>query len=103
LLRVEMPIALPLIITGVRLAFVQVVATATLGGLFGLNALGTYIFEGFAQRDDGRLLTGAVSVAVLAIATELLFSFIMRRATPWLKPTTHDLDVLPPVPVPLSL
>jgi osmoprotectant transport system permease protein len=103
LLRVETPIARPLILTGIRLASVQVVATATLGGLFGFNGLGSYIFEGFAQQDDGKLLTGAVSVAVLAIATELLFSLVMRRATPWLKPTTHDLDVLPPVPVPMSL
>jgi osmoprotectant transport system permease protein len=100
LLRVETPIALPLIITGIRLASVQVVATATLGGLFGFNGLGSYIFEGFAQQNDGKLLTGAIGVALLAIATELLFSLIMRRATPWLSPK-HDLDLQPPVPVPL--
>jgi osmoprotectant transport system permease protein len=100
LLRVETPIAVPLIITGIRLASVQVVATATLGGLFGFNGLGSYIFEGFAQQNDGKLLTGAVGVALLAIATELVFSFIMRRATPWLAPK-RDLDLLPPVPVPL--
>lgn len=100
LLRVETPIALPLIITGIRLASVQVVATATLGGLFGFNGLGSYIFEGFAQQDDGKLLTGAVSVAILAIATELAFSLIVRRATPWLAPT-RDLDLVPPIPLPL--
>jgi osmoprotectant transport system permease protein len=100
LLRVETPIALPLIITGIRLASVQVVATATLGGLFGFNGLGSYIFEGFAQQNDGKLLTGAVGVALLAIATELLFSLITRRATPWLAPK-RELDLSPPVPVPL--
>jgi osmoprotectant transport system permease protein len=98
LLRVEMPIAAPLIITSLRLAFVQVVATATLGGLFGLNASGTYIFEGFAQQDDGKLLTGAVSVAVLAILSELMFSIIASRATPWMSKKRRELDVLPPVP-----
>jgi osmoprotectant transport system permease protein len=100
LLRVETPIALPLIITGLRLASVQVVATATLGGLFGFNGLGSYIFEGFAQQNDGKLLTGAVGVALLAIATELFFSLVMRRATPWLT-AKRDLDLQTPVPVPL--
>jgi osmoprotectant transport system permease protein len=89
-----------LIITGIRLASVQVVATATLGGLFGFNGLGSYIFEGFAQQNDGKLLTGAIGVALLAIATELFFSLIVRRATPWLS-TKRDLDLQPPVSVPL--
>ncbi|MEY2454488.1 MAG: osmoprotectant transport system permease protein [Acidimicrobiaceae bacterium] len=97
LVRVELPIALPLIITGVRLAAVQVVATATLGGLFGFNSLGSYIFEGFAQQDDGKLYTGAVGVALLAILTELVFSLVAPRATPWLSrsriPDVAPLDV----------
>jgi osmoprotectant transport system permease protein len=84
LLRVETPIAMPLIITGFRLAAVQVVATATLGGLFGFNGLGSYIFEGFAQQNDGKIYTGAVAVALAAILTELAFSLVAPRATPWL-------------------
>ena len=90
----------PLIITGLRLASVQVIATATLGGLFGFNGLGSYIFEGFAQQDDGKLITGAVSVALLAIGTDFIFSVIMRRATPWLTPK-RDLDLQPPISLPL--
>jgi osmoprotectant transport system permease protein len=89
LLRVESPIARPLILTGIRIAAVQVVATATLGAFVGFNGLGSYINEGFRQQDDGKLLTGAVCVAVLAILTELVFSLVERRATPWLAP--HDL------------
>jgi osmoprotectant transport system permease protein len=85
LLRVEVPIAMPLILTGIRIALVQVIATATLGGLFGFNALGSYIFEGFAQQNDGKLLTGAVAVAVLAILTEIAFSLVAPRATPWIR------------------
>jgi osmoprotectant transport system permease protein len=95
LLRVELPIALPLIITGVRIAAVQVVATATLGGLFGFNALGSYIFEGFAQLNDGKLYTGAVGVALLAILTELIFSLVAPRATPWLSRSRLP-EMLPP-------
>lgn len=99
LLRVETPIARPLIITGVRVAALQVVATATLGAFVGFNGLGSFINEGFRQLDDGKLLTGAVAVAVLAFLTELLFSLIARRATPWLTPATRA-DVVSPDVVP---
>lgn len=83
LARVEFPVALPLVITGIRVCAVQVVATATLGAFVGFGGLGAFINEGFRQQDDGKLLTGAVLVAVLAIATELAFSALERAATPW--------------------
>jgi len=95
LFRVETPIARPLIITGVRIAAVQVVATATLGAFVGFNALGSYINEGFRQQDDGKLLTGAVGVAILAFLTEVFFSLVARRATPWLASDRRP-DVLVP-------
>jgi osmoprotectant transport system permease protein len=82
--RVEAPSALPLILTGVSVAAVQVVATATLGGFFGLNSLGLSIFEGFSQADDGKLISAAVMVAVLAILTQAGFALVRRRSTPWL-------------------
>jgi osmoprotectant transport system permease protein len=83
--RVELPVALPLLLTGVRVAAVQVVATATLAHLDGFNCLGSYIFEGkvVGPRGQGRLLCGAVGVAVLAVATELAFGALERRLTPW--------------------
>ena len=90
LLRVEAPIARPLILTGVRVAALQVIATATLGAFVGFNGLGSYINEGFRQLDDGKLYTGAVFVAVLALLTELVFAVIARRATPWLAPARID-------------
>jgi osmoprotectant transport system permease protein len=83
LLRVEVPNALPLILTGLRVSTVQIVATATLGALVGYPCLGSYVVEGLAQPDDGKLLTGAVAVALLAIATEVAFSTVERIATPW--------------------
>jgi osmoprotectant transport system permease protein len=94
LFRVEAPVARPLILTGLRVAAVQVVATATLGAFVGFNGLGSYIYEGFSQQDDGKLLTGAVGVALLAFLTELVFSFVVRRATPWQSPTRSS-DALP--------
>src|SRR4051812_27098354 len=69
LLRVEVPSALPLIITGMRISAVQVVATATLGALVAFECLGSFINEGIAQQDNGKLITGAVLVAVLALLT----------------------------------
>jgi osmoprotectant transport system permease protein len=68
--RVEIPIALPVIVGGLRSASVQVIATATLGAIYGLGALGGYIVEGVAQRDDGRLFAGVFLVALLALAAE---------------------------------
>jgi osmoprotectant transport system permease protein len=82
--RVELPNALPLVLAGLRISAVQVVATATLGAYVGFQGLGSFINEGFRQQDDGKLLTGAVLVAVLAIATELLFGVGQRLLTPWL-------------------
>ncbi len=82
-LGVEVPAALPLILTGVRVSAVQVVATATLGAYVGFGGLGAYIVEGFAQQDDGKLLTGAVLVGALSLLVELAFSVLQRRLTPW--------------------
>lgn len=81
--RVEVPLALPLILTGLRISAVQIVATATLGAWVGFRCLGTPIFEGFAQQDDGKILTGAVLVAVLTVLTEVGFSVLTRASTPW--------------------
>jgi osmoprotectant transport system permease protein len=83
LIRVETPVALPLIITGLRVSAVQVVATATLGAWVGFRCLGTLIFEGFAQQNDGKILTGAILVALLTIVTEIGFSLVERAVTPW--------------------
>jgi osmoprotectant transport system permease protein len=82
--RVELPAALPLIVTGIRVTAVQAVATATLGAYVGYRCLGTLIVQGFADQNDGRLLAGALLVGVLSIATELSFGALQRHLTPWL-------------------
>lgn len=78
--RVEIPLALPVILAGVRTAAVQVVATATLGAVFGTGGLGRYIIDGIAQRKEEEVFAGALIVAALSIATELTFAVIQRRA-----------------------
>jgi len=68
--RVELPIALPVIVGGFRSATVQVIATATLGAIYGLRDLGSYVTEGIAQSDDGQLLGGVLLVTALALLAE---------------------------------
>ncbi len=80
---VEVPVALPLILAGVRTAVVQVIATATLASIFGYNALGSYLTEGLSQRDDAKLLTGTIAVGVLWIICEALLGLLQRWLTPW--------------------
>ena len=82
LLNVELPMALPLMMEGVRIAFVQVIATATLGALVAWGGLGRYIIDGFAVRDNGQILFGAVAVGLLAIAAEVGFTAVQRAVTP---------------------
>lgn len=77
--RVELPLALPAIVAGLRSAAVQIVATATLGAVFGGGGLGRYLVEGIAQRDEGMIFGGVVLVAVLALAVEAVFILIQRR------------------------
>jgi osmoprotectant transport system permease protein len=82
LARVEFPLALPLVTTGVRTAAVQVVATATLAALVGGGGLGRIINLGFGQQDQGLILAGAVLVAALALLTELVLVLVSAALTP---------------------
>ena len=82
LTRLEMPLAMPFMIAGIRTAAVQVVATATLAALIAGGGLGRYIIDGFAQNDTPMVLAGAVLVAVLAIVTELGLGLVERVVSP---------------------
>jgi osmoprotectant transport system permease protein len=87
--RVEIPVAVPVIAGGIRSAASQIVATATLGAIFGGVGLGRYLVEGIAQNDNGMIFGGVTLVAVLSLATETVFALIQRRITsPGLKATS---------------
>jgi osmoprotectant transport system permease protein len=92
--RVELPVAVPLIITGLRVSAVQVVATATLGALVGYRNLGTPIITGFTSRDKGGLLAGAIVVALLALLTDGAFALAQRRLVPWRAPLGRGDDAV---------
>jgi len=88
---VELPLALPVVIAGLRVAAVAVVATATLAALVGGGALGRYIVDGFALRDTPQLVGGAILVALLAVLTERGFSLVERVAvSPGVRDTARD-------------
>lgn len=81
-LRAELPLAAPLLMTGIRTAAVQVVATATLAALVAGGGLGRIITLAFAQQDYGVVLAGAILVAALAVLTELLLVIASWALTP---------------------
>jgi osmoprotectant transport system permease protein len=70
--RAELPVAMPLIMAGIRTSTIQVVATATLAAYVGLGGLGRYLIDGFSQRDLPQVVGGAILVALLSLLTELL-------------------------------
>jgi len=80
LLRVRAPVALPLILLGLRLAAIQVVATATVAAYVGLGGLGRYIIDGLATRDYPQTLGGATLVVLLALAVQAGFAVLERFA-----------------------
>ncbi len=83
--RVEFPLAMPVIIAGIRTATVEVIASATLAAFIGGGGLGIYITRGFALYDNAILLVGAVPVALLALIAEVGMSGLQRA----LQPPTH--------------
>jgi osmoprotectant transport system permease protein len=80
--RVEVPLALPLIITGLRIAAVQIVATEPLAAFFGSEGLGAYLRAGLARRDFVGVQAGALLVAGVAIATEISLVLVGRLVVP---------------------
>ncbi len=85
--RVEVPIALPVIMAGIRSSAVTIVATATLAALVGGGTLGDFILQGLYVNDQPRIFGAAVLVALLGLGTELAFGFLQRRSvSPGLRP-----------------
>jgi len=91
--KVEVPVAIPLILTGLRVSSVQVVATATLGALVGYRDLGTPIVSGFTSPDKGPMLAGAIAVALLALLTDASLAWAERRLVPWRRMARRAEDV----------
>jgi osmoprotectant transport system permease protein len=75
---VELPIALPVVIGGIRNAALQVISTATIAAYVGLGGLGRFLFDGLALQDYPQIVGGSIVVALLAVAVDLLLAGVQR-------------------------
>ena len=83
LLRVELPLALPALLAGLRLAAVSTVALVTVGAVIGHGGLGTLLYAGFQTDFHPQQLTALVAVVLLALTFDLLLQGLERLLTPW--------------------
>ena len=96
LLRVELPLAMPLIMVGARTAAVQVVATATVAAYINLGGLGGYLMDGILLRQYGTAVGGSLLVVLLAVAVQILFTHAGRLLTPrGLRPEPNNRKEIP--------
>ena len=83
LLRVQLPLALPTILAGVRVATVSTVALVTVGAILGHGGLGDLIYSGLRTQFQAEVLTATVLVVALAVVADLLLLGLQRAVTPW--------------------
>ncbi len=81
--RVELPLALPVIVAGMRIAMVTVIGIAVIGAYIGGGGLGDLIFDGIDRDFPTLYLTGAVMTTLLAIGADLIFVRVERILSPW--------------------
>jgi len=89
LVKVEIPLGLPLLVSGLRAATIQIVATATLAAYIGLGGFGFYIFQGLPLGRYDEMLGGAILVALLALAIDGVLAFVQKAVTPRALVTTR--------------
>jgi len=82
LARVEIPIALPVIIAGIRIAVVINIGVTAIAAYIGAGGLGTFISRGISQSDIRQLITGALTLGLLAIAADYSLFWLQKRLTP---------------------
>jgi len=81
LMKVELPLAFPTILAGVRIATVATIGTATIAAAIGGGGLGTFVFRGIAMADSKVILAGAIPAAVMAIAADEVLGWFERRVS----------------------
>lgn len=85
--RVDLPLALPVILAGVRVVAVSTISLVTVGALIGVSSLGTLLTDGFQRGIFGEVLTGIVATIVLALVLDGLLLLLGRALTPWRRVT----------------
>ena len=82
LLRVELPLALPTIIGGLRMSTVYTVSWAVLASMIGLGGLGDFVYRGTSSNNNTLILLGAIPAAILAVLFGLVIDLLQKRVTP---------------------
>jgi len=82
LYKVELPLAMPTIIAGLRMAAVYTVSWAVLAAMIGLGGLGDFVYQGTSSNNDTLILLGAVPAAILAVVIGALIDLLQKKVTP---------------------
>ena len=82
LVRVELPLAMPVIIAGVRMAAIYTVSWAVLASMIGLGGLGDFVYRGTSSNNNTLILLGAIPAAILAVLFGLVIDLLQKRVTP---------------------
>ncbi|MCD4687022.1 MAG: ABC transporter permease [Anaerolineae bacterium] len=82
LLRIELPLALPIIFAGVRIAAVSAISLATMAAFIGAGGIGELLFEGMSSQRDDKIIAGAFAASVMALGTEVLLRQIEKGISP---------------------
>lgn len=80
--QVEIPLAAPVMLGGLRSCVVQVIATTVVVAYIGMGGLGRYLIDGLAVQDYARMVAGAIAVTMLALVVDLLLAVLQRWSTP---------------------
>jgi len=83
LIRVELPLAIPVIIAGLRIAVVSSISLASVGQLIGVSSLGYFFLDGFQRDFPEEIYVGGAAIIALALVCDLLLVQTRRLATPW--------------------
>ncbi|HVU72061.1 MAG TPA: ABC transporter permease [Mycobacteriales bacterium] len=83
LTRVQLPLALPAILAGLRVTSVSTVALLSIGGLLGRGGLGQLLYDGYQQELNAQVLTALVLIVALALAYDAVLLLVQRLTTPW--------------------
>ena len=82
LTRIEIPLAAPVMLNGLRLATVQAIGNTTVAALIGAGGFGFFIFQGLGQAAEDLILLGAIPVVLLAVSVDRTMQFVIRLITP---------------------
>ena len=82
LVKVELPLAMPSIIGGLRLSTVYTVSWAVLASMIGLGGLGNFVYQGVESNNDLLIITGAIPAAIIAVALGALIDLLQKRVVP---------------------